>query len=46
MSRVKLINKVIFLNKDNLDGIFQEKQVEETKKKKVDIYNYISETKL
>ena len=33
--------KVIFLNKENLDGALQEKQAEE---KKVDIYDYISET--
>ena len=39
-------DKVIFLNKTNLDGTLQEKQAEEKKKKKVDIYDYISETEL
>ena len=47
MSRVKLINnKVIFLNKDNLDCTLHDKQTEEMKKKKIDVYDYISETKL
>ena len=39
-------DKVIFLNKINLDSTLQEKQAKEKKKKKVDIYNYISETEL
>ena len=39
-------DKVIFLNKTNLNGTLQEKQAEEKKKKKVDIYDYISETDL